>query len=189
MTWVDGAVLLIIVLSALFSMVRGFVREVLGVGAWAGAAYAAVRLYPLVQPYVNSVLPAKNFVVYVSMGVVFLVVLILLSLLSALIGGMVRDSPLSGLDRSLGLVFGAARGAFIVCLAYIALSVGVDETQWPAPVVNARFLPAVYQGAVVLAGLLPKTYQPKVDPLPGAAPPSAAKLMQQPVSGSALSTE
>ena len=37
MTWIDGAVLLIVVLSAAFSMVRGFVREVLGVGAWVGA--------------------------------------------------------------------------------------------------------------------------------------------------------
>jgi membrane protein required for colicin V production len=189
MTWIDAAVLVIIILSAAFSMVRGFVREVLGVGAWIGAALAAVKFYPFVLPEISSVLPMKNLVVYAAMGVIFIIVLILLSLVSALVGGLVRDSALSGLDRSLGLVFGAVRGALIVCLAYIALSVGVAEAEWPAPVVNARFLPMAYQGANALVGLLPKQYQPKVDPLPGAPAPSAGALMQQPVAGSALQTE
>jgi membrane protein required for colicin V production len=188
MTWIDAAVLLIIVLSAAFSMVRGFVREVLGVGAWVGAAFAAVKFYPLLVPEITNIFPTK-FVVYVAMAVIFVVVLIVLSLISALIGGMVRDSALSGLDRSLGVVFGVVRGALIVCLAYIALSVGVAEAEWPAPVVNARFLPLAYQGAAALVGLLPKPYQPKVDPLPGAPAPSAGALMQQPVAGSALQTQ
>jgi membrane protein required for colicin V production len=186
MTWIDAAALLIVVLSALFSMVRGFVREVLGVFAWVGAALAAFRFYPLVQPYVNSVLPMKNLVVYVSMGVVFLVTLIVLSIISALIGGFVRESALSGLDRSLGVVFGLVRGAVIICLAYIALSVAIDPTQWPAPVVNARFLPWAHEGAVALVSYLPPQYRPKVVPLPGAPAPSAATLMQTPVTGSAL---
>ena len=58
MTWIDAAVLVIVVLSAAFSMVRGFVREVLGVGAWIGASLAAVKFYPLVLPEVSSVLPS-----------------------------------------------------------------------------------------------------------------------------------
>ena len=187
MTWIDAAALLIVVLSAMFSMVRGFVREVLGVFAWVGAALAAFRFYPLVLPYVNSVLPMKNLVVYVSMGLVFLVTLIVLSIVSALIGGFVRESALSGLDRSLGVVFGLVRGAVIVCLAYVALSVAVDPAQWPGPVVNARFLPWAREGAVALVAYLPPQYRPKVVPLPGAPAPSAATLMQTPVTGSALS--
>jgi membrane protein required for colicin V production len=189
MTWVDGAVLGVVALSALFSMVRGFVREVLGVGAWIGAAFAARYFYPWVEPYVGSVLAAKNMVFYVSVAAVFLVVLILLSVISAIISGRVQDSPLSSLDRSLGLVFGLARGALVVCLAYIALSVGVAQAQWPAPVANARLLPLAYQGATALVTFLPPTYQPKIDP-PHAPPvPTAGALMQQPVAGSALRTE
>jgi membrane protein required for colicin V production len=189
MTWIDAAALLIVILSAVFSMVRGFVREVLGVGAWVGAAFCAVKFYPLVLPEISSVLPMKNLVVYASMGVVFIVVLIVLSLISGLIGGLVRDSALSGLDRSLGLVFGAVRGGLIICLAYIALSVGVDEADWPAPVVNARFLPVAYQGASALVRLLPKEYHPKVDAPPHGPAPSADSLMHQPVAGSALGAQ
>jgi membrane protein required for colicin V production len=188
MTWIDAAALITVILSAAFSMVRGFVREVLAVFAWIGAGLAAVKFYPWLMPEMNSILPAtmKNFAIYGAMAVIFIVVLIVLSLISALIGGLVRDSALSGLDRSLGLVFGAGRGVLVVCLAYIALSIGVAQAQWPAPVVNARFLPVAYQGASLLVALLPKPYQPKIDPLPSAPAPSAAKLMQQPVAGNAL---
>ena len=188
MTWIDGAAIAIVALSAAISAVRGFVREVLGVAAWVGAAVAALHYFPLVQPYIGSVLPAtmKNFTIYGAMAVVFILVLILLSLISALIGGLVRESALSGLDHSLGLVFGAARGALILCIAYIGLGFAEPAAQWPAPVANARFLPMAYSGAKALAALLPKPYQPKVDPPPGAPAPAASKLMQQPVTGSAL---
>jgi membrane protein required for colicin V production len=185
-TWVDGAAIGIVVISALFSLVRGFVREVLGIGAWLGAALAALRFYPNVQPYVASVVAAKNFVVPISAGLVFIVVLILLSILSAWIGGMIRESALSGLDRSLGLVFGVLRGGVIVCLIYIALSLFLVPSEWPAPVTNSRFLPQEHAGAVMLVSLLPPQYQPQVNPLPSSAPPSANTLMQEPVSGNAL---
>lgn len=186
MTWVDGAAIGIVVLSALFSLVRGFVREVLGVGAWVGAALAALSGYKYVEPYVASVVSAKNFVVPVSAAIVFIAVLILLSILSAWIGGLVRDSALSSLDRSLGIVFGVVRGVVIVCLAYIGLSLFLVPAEWPAPVTNARFLPYAHAGAVMLVSLLPPDYQPKVQALPVAGAPSANTLMQEPVSGSAL---
>jgi membrane protein required for colicin V production len=186
MTWVDGAAIGIVVLSALFSLVRGFVREVLGVGAWVGAALAALSGYKYVQPYVASVVAAKNFVVPVSAAIVFIAVLIVLSILSAWIGGLVRESALSSLDRSLGIVFGVVRGGIIVCLAYIGLSLFLVPAEWPAPVTNARFLPYAHAGAVMLVSLLPPDYQPKVQSLPIAGAPSANTLMQEPVSGSAM---
>jgi membrane protein required for colicin V production len=189
MTWVDAAAISIIVLSAMFSLVRGFVREILGVAAWVGAAFAALKGYQLVLPYVASVLAMRAAQVPVSIGIVFVVILIILSIISAWIGGLVRESALSGLDRSLGLVFGVVRGAVILCLAYIGLSMFVVQDQWPAPVVNARLLPFAFEGASFLAGLLPPGYQPTILPLPGRAAPSAGTLMQQPVSGSALRQE
>ncbi len=189
MTWVDAAAISVIVLSAMFSLVRGFVREMLGVAAWVGAAFAALKGYQFVLPYVSSVLAMKAAQVPVSIGIVFVVILIVLSIISAWIGGLVRESALSGLDRSLGLVFGVVRGAVILCLAYIGLSMFVVQSQWPAPVVNARMLPFAYQGAIFLAGLLPPGYQPAILPLPGHPAPSAGTLMQQPVAGSALRQE
>jgi membrane protein required for colicin V production len=189
MTWVDAAAISIIFLSAMFSLVRGFVREMLGVAAWVGAAFAALRGYQTVLPFVQSVLAMKNAQVPVAIGVVFVVILIILSIISAWLGGLVRESALSGLDRSLGLVFGVVRGAVILCLGYIGLSMFVAQTQWPLPVTNARLLPFAWEGATILASLLPPNYQPTILPLPGNAPPTAGSLMQQPVAGSALKQE
>ncbi len=191
MTWIDGAALAIILLSAAISAVRGFVREVLGVAAWVGAGIAAIRYFPLAQPYIASVLPdsAKHFAVYGAMAIVFIVVLIILSLISALIGGLVRESALSGLDHSLGLVFGALRGAVIICIAYIGLGFAEPAAQWPAPVANARLLPMAYNGAKTLVALIPKPYQPKLETPPSAPAPTATALMKQPVAGSALNSK
>jgi membrane protein required for colicin V production len=189
MTWVDAAAISIIILSALFSLVRGFVREMLGVAAWLGAAYAALKGYQLAVPYVASVLSIKNLVIPVAIGIVFIVILIILSIISAWIGGMVRESALSSLDRSLGLVFGAVRGAVILSIGYILLSMFVPQSEWPTPVIQARLLPLAFDGANLLAGLPPPGYQPTVLPLPIAQPPTAGALMQQPVAGSALRTE
>jgi len=189
MTWVDAAAISIIILSSLFSLVRGFVREMLGVAAWLGAAFAALKGYIYIQPYVASVLSVKNLITPVSVGAVFLIILIILSIVSAYVGGLVRESALSSLDRSLGLVFGALRGFVILALAYIGLSVFVPATQWPEPVINARLLPVVFDGATTLADILPDGYRPNVLPLPVAPQPTAGALMQQPVAGSALRSE
>lgn len=187
MTWVDAVILGVVVLSALFSMVRGLVREVLSVGAWIGALLASLHFYAPVQPFVASVLPIglSHFAIYGAMAAVFLVVLIVLSIVSGLLGGLVRGSPLSGLDHSLGIVFGVARGAIIIFMAYIALGMTEPSASWPAPVANARLLPLAQEGAVWLTSLLPSHYQPKIQPLPGQAP-TAATLMKQPIQGSAL---
>jgi membrane protein required for colicin V production len=189
MTWVDAAAISIIILSALFSLVRGFVREMLGVAAWLGAAFAALKGYVYIQPYVASIVSVHNLITPISIGVVFIVILILLSIISAYVGGLVRESALSSLDRSLGLVFGAVRGFVIVALAYIGLSVFVPAAQWPDPVTNARLLPYAFDGAIMLADIVPPGYRPNILPVPVASQPTAGALMQQPVAGSALKSE
>jgi len=194
MTWIDAAMLMVIGLSAVLAMVRGFVREVLGLIAWAGAGAAAVKFYPPLLPKIATLLPAsmQNLSIYGAMGVVFLIVLIALSLISALVGGLVRESPLAGLDHSLGFVFGAARGALVLCVAYIGMGFAEPPQQWPSPVANASFLPLVHEGASMLVNLLPKSYQPKLDALPTAASslapalaPTLAPLLAKPQSAPA----
>ncbi len=182
MTWIDIAAIIIVLLSAAISAVRGFVREVLGVGAWIAAGLAAIRFFPYLEPEIASILPAsmKNFTLYGAMAMVFLIVLILLSLVSALIGGLVRDSPLASLDHSLGMLFGAARGCIIICIAYIGLGFAGPAAQWPAPVANARFLPMAYAGAQTLTALLPKDYRPKLTAPPGTALPGTAPTAPPP---------
>lgn len=181
MTWTDAVMLAIIAISGLLAMVRGLVREILGIGAWIGAALAGLTFYPHVEPLLDGIVNNPKLIVPVAFAIVFLVVLVILLVISAWIGSMVRDSVLSGLDRSLGLVFGLARGAVIVCLLYVGLSMLLQPAEWPAGLVNARLLPYAESGAVWIVGFLPPAYQPHVARVPGKTP-TAAQLMTAPVS-------
>jgi membrane protein required for colicin V production len=181
MTWTDGIMLAIIAISGLLAMVRGLVRELLGIGAWIGAGFAALAFYPHVEPLLDGIINNPKLIVPVSFAIVFLVVLVILLVISAWIGSLVRDSVLSGLDRSLGLAFGLVRGGVIICLLYIGLSMLLQPAEWPRGLVNARLLPYAQSGAVWIVGFLPPAYQPHVARAPGTTP-TAAQLMTTPVS-------
>ena len=163
MTWADGVAIAIILLSGILALARGLVREVLGVGAWIGAAIAAVEFYPPVADQIGGFIGNPKLIEPVSIGAVFIVTLIVLSILSAWFASLIRNSVLSGIDRTLGLAFGLARGVFIVCLLYIGLSIFLTPPQWPEGVTDARMLPYAANGASWLAGFLPPAYRPQID--------------------------
>jgi membrane protein required for colicin V production len=168
MNTVDLAVLGVIVLSGLFSFIRGFVREVLSLVAWVGAAAAAVMFEPYVRPMVSRYVPAPEWTEPVGYFVIFIVSLVILSIIARIIGGAVRSSALGGIDRGLGLLFGLARGAGLAILAYIIAGMAIPIEHWPKPVLEARTLPFIYGGAAWVARQIPPEYQPSV---PIHAPP------------------
>ena len=177
MNWVDLVVLVVLALSGLAGFVRGLVREVLGVGAWIGASLAAVAVFPSAQAYARQNIQNPDFADPVAFGVVFLVVLILLTLIARTVSGFVRGSLLGGLDRTLGLLFGLARGAAVVVAAYIIGGLLVPAEQWPPPVIEARTLPAAYRGAEWAVAFLPPEYQPKLQVPPAGRRATAAELL------------
>jgi membrane protein required for colicin V production len=146
--WVDLVVIAVVVCSGLLAFLRGFVREVLGIGAWLGAAAFTYQFAPDARPTFQQWIGNPDYAGAAAMGVCFLVALIVLSVIASLLGRLVRGSALGGVDRSLGVLFGVARGAALVVFAYVALGLVVAPEQWPEPVLQARTLPYVYQGAV-----------------------------------------
>jgi len=180
MTWVDFAVVGVLAASGLFAFMRGLVREVLGIGAWIGAGLVAAWGGPLVREQIAPHV-APGLVTPVAFAGVFLAALIILMIVSGWIGGIVRGSVLGGLDRSLGLVFGLARGAVLIIITYIAGGWVTSVDHWPPPVQDARSLPYVYQGAVLLLRALPPEYRPRLsEPPPPKETTSAALLRATP---------
>lgn len=180
MTWVDGVALAVVLVSAVVAFFRGFVRETLGVGAWVGAAVAAIMAEPRVTPLLAPHVSPDWLATALAIGGVFVLVLVVLKVVIHAIANVVQRSLLGGVDRALGLVFGAARGAFIVILAYIVGGLAVpDPERWPEEVRQARFLPATADAAAWLAAQLPPDFRP---PLPGsgASQPSLDQLLRPP---------
>jgi membrane protein required for colicin V production len=181
MTWVDLAVLGVLAISALLAFMRGFVAEVLGIGAWIGAALTALWAGPLARPqieiWMDQWVKQPALVTPAAFGAVFLIALILLLILSRWIGELVRNSVLSGLDRSLGLLFGLARGAVLIICAYIGTGMLIPMEKWPAPVLDARLLPVAYRGAAIVVKALPPQYQPRLYAPPEGRETTAADLL------------
>lgn len=179
MTWVDLVILAVLLISGVLAFMRGFVREVLGIGAWLGAAALAVWANPFVLPRFQDWLrPWPGTAQPVAFGAVFLGGLIVLLFIAHTIGRIVRRSPLGGLDRTLGLVFGLARGAALVVLAYIIAGMVVPTNDWPPPVVHARAMQAAYSGAVWARGLLPVGFRPSVPAPPAGRVATEDDLLQ-----------
>ncbi len=180
MTWADLIVLAVLVVSAAMAFLRGFVEEVLGVGAWIGAALAGLALQPTVRPLLGGIDPPWLADALAVAGV-FLGVLVVLKIVIAIVARRVQDSALGSTDRALGLLFGLVRGAFLLVVAYILAGMvlpGVDK--WPAVVRDARSLPLVASGADWVVAKLPPRFQPSVLVPPLRPGPSLEDLVRPP---------
>jgi len=186
MTWVDLVVLAVLAVSALLAFMRGLVREVLGLGAWVGAVAAAFWALPYARPRFQEWLGPSQWVDPIAFAGVLLVTLIVLMIIARWIGALVRDSPLGGLDRTLGLVFGLARGAALCILAYIGAGMVVQVDRWPEPVLNAESVWPVYRGAAWVVQQLPAEFRPHLNPPPLGRQTTASALLQATPQGRAV---
>jgi membrane protein required for colicin V production len=174
MNGLDLAVVTVIVMSGVFAFARGFVKEALSIIAWVGAAFAALYGTAYLLPHAGRLLPKGPVATVVAGIVLFLVVLVLLSGLSR----RVKQSGLSAVDRSLGLLFGLLRGVVLVCLGYLALAWALppDARQQPAWMAQARTLPFLETGADRLRALVPAVYRDRAAAAVRNARPGAQQI-------------
>jgi membrane protein required for colicin V production len=187
MTWFDLAMLGVLALSAILAFFRGFVREVMGVGAWIGAIIVAFWFAPFVEPKFEQWIHAKEIADPAAIAVVFVIALIVFSVISGWVGALVRGSVLGGVDRTLGILFGLARGAALLVFCYVAAGLVTTPQDWPQPIRDARLLPYVYDGARQAVSFLPAQFHPHLAAPPTTKPPSLNDLLQPAPKGSALS--
>jgi membrane protein required for colicin V production len=161
MNTLDIAVVAVVALSALFAFARGFVREVLSIAAWVGAAaitvYGFDGVYRVAEKFFTTPLVAE----LVAGAGLFLTSLIVLAILTGYAARFVQASAASPIDRTLGLIFGAARGAVIVSVAYLFLDLALPPTDRPNWIKESKTGPYLAQGAALLRGLLPADWQLK----------------------------
>jgi membrane protein required for colicin V production len=186
MNWVDVVVLTIVAFSGVLGFLNGMVREVFGLAAWIGAGVAAWYFFPDVQGLARQEITNPDVADPVAFGSVFLLVLIMLSLVARASGKLVRGSVLGGLDRTLGLVYGLARGGALMIAVYVIVGIAEPMDRWPDQVLEARTLPSIYLGAVWVTDRIPDEYRPKLAVPPAAGPTDSAQLLHANPVGRAL---
>ncbi len=70
-------------------------------------------------------------------GIVFIVALIIVSLITMKIADWIIDSRIGALDRTLGFLYGAARGVLVVAVGPAVLQLA-GRRQQPAWIANAK---------------------------------------------------
>jgi len=160
MNTLDLIVVAVILLSAAFAFARGFIREILSIAAWVGAAFATIYGYPYAAPLAESFLPKGPFANAAAAALVFIVALIFLSIITSVVARRVARTGLSSFDRLFGLIFGVVRGAILVILGYIALAwyMPADKPR-PDWVTQARTLPFLQQGADTVEAWVPAIWR------------------------------
>ena len=180
MNTVDIAVIAVIGISTIIAFLRGFVREILTIGSWIGAALATLYGFPVLKPTFEHWISSKLAADIAGGIVLFLGTLIVLSIVSHYTARFIRGSALTAVDRSLGLLFGLVRGAVLVSLAYMVII-----SLYPNLVRGARTQPMMARGADILRSMTPKEF---ADGLPqgmqlGAQPELPADDKQEPGQG------
>ena len=139
----DVVVVAILLISCVISFLRGFVREILTIFGIFGAAITALVAGPKLSPGIESWLLGDlppdteeklwGFVPYdlaapvIAYAGLFIVTLILLSVISHYIAKSVHALGLGPVDRSLGVVFGLARGLLLIGLLYLPFYILMEE--------------------------------------------------------------
>ena len=177
-TYADIAIVLVLLVSGVLAFVRGFVRELLHILAWVGAAVVAIFGFPFLQPVLQQYLQPELLANLAAGAGVFIVGLMILVYAFAAIARRVKESDAGVIDRGLGFLFGLARGVLVVALAYLVLMqflpTGEVEEQ-PAWLTKSRSLPYVARSAEFLASVAPEVFAAALDTIEEAG--DAAQLL------------
>lgn len=151
----DLLVIGIVLLSALLASVRGFTREVLAIGSWVIAAIAAYILHPRVLAFIEPHVSNRQVALAIAIAIVFLVTLVIVTMITVKLSDIILDSSIGALDRTLGFLFGAARGFLIAAVAFLFFDKLVGEKQYPDWIRDAKLRPLLKESGDQLIALLP----------------------------------
>lgn len=161
MTAFDFLAIGIVGLSTVFAFWRGFTRVFASFAAWVVGVLAAIHFSPLIGTMLPDFgeSPAMRYVV--AFAIILVVVLIIGALVGFFISRIVRAVGLGFLDRSLGAIFGLARGVLIaVLLVLFAGLTTLPRSDWWQ---NALSSPALVAAALNLRPWLPRAWADRLD--------------------------
>ena len=131
MSWLDLVILGIIILSALISLIRGFVKESISLVTWIVAGVIAFRYFSPMAELLEPFVEAPTIRNVAGFAILFVSTLVVGAIVNFIMSQLVSRTGLSGTDKALGVVFGGARGVLIVTMVVLLASLTpMPEAIW-----------------------------------------------------------
>jgi len=131
MSWLDLVILGVIALSALISLIRGFVKESISLVTWILAGVLALRYFAPMAELLEPFVEAPTIRNVAGFAILFISTLVVGAIVNFIMSQLVSKTGLSGTDKALGVVFGGARGVLIVTMVVLLASLTpMPEASW-----------------------------------------------------------
>ncbi len=155
LSFLDLAVFIVVVLSSILAMKRGFYRTLFAILPWVMSGVVAYSLYPFafpfIKPYVNQIETASAL----AIAAVFLGALAIITFTTVILSGVVLDEKVGARNGALGLVYGAMRGMLIAIIAFSFYNWLVPDPDQPVWMSNSVTKPILLSGSKALREYTP----------------------------------
>jgi membrane protein required for colicin V production len=131
MNWFDYLLIVVLIFSVISGLMRGLLREAIGLISWVVAIWSAFHYGPQLEPYLGGALANDMLRPWVARTLLFLVVLLIGTTIGAVIGHFVRVSMFAGMDRLWGAIFGVLRAIVVIgALAILCQGFRLQSENW-----------------------------------------------------------
>jgi membrane protein required for colicin V production len=113
-TWLDYILLIIIAVSALLSLWRGFVTEAISLLSWVAGLWVAVMFFRDLAELLTGWIATASIRDLAAFAILFVSTVLIGVMVNFLAGQLVAKTGLTVTDRALGMLFGFVRGLVIV---------------------------------------------------------------------------
>jgi len=118
----DAVVLLILLSSVVYSALKGFVRELLGMLSLVAAFFVSVSFYRVASEPFKEVVKTENIALFLGFASIFLGTLIVGALVIWAVQKLVKFAKVQWFDRLLGAAFGFIRGWILGSVVFLVLT-------------------------------------------------------------------
>ena len=155
---VDVIIIVVILISGLLALYRGFLTEALGVAGWIGATIVTLTLFSTAQPFTRKFIPVNLAADIISGIALFLLSLVVISLITHSLANIIRGKKASFFDRTLGLLFGMLRGIVLLAFLYLLIIQFIPPEEHPHWIKESKTVPIIKKSSEWIMLIVPKPF-------------------------------
>ena len=143
---VDWLIMVILLVSTLISIRRGFVKEALSLATWVAAIIISTLFASQLSTLLIDTIDMPSIRMGAAYALLFAGALIVGAMVNNLIGEVVKITGLGGTDKFFGMFFGFARGSVVIVVVVAGLyylAPVEDDSWWQESVLIPHIVSAI----------------------------------------------